>query len=156
MLFRSVTIEEIAEENTEYLNVEFNETLPYVLEQGSSMNVTISPMTATKAQVTTKVNIVSSVGTQSVNVTVDDSWLNIDENTANFEIYPNPTNDKFVVKGDNINEVEVYNLCGQKVLSVKTDSQNVNVNMSDFATGVYMVKITDNNGSSTVKKVVKR
>ena len=152
----AVTIEEIAEENTEYLNVEFNETLPYVLEQGSSMNVTISPLTSDRALVTTKVNIVSSVGIQSVNVTVDDSWLNIDENTANFEIYPNPTNDKFVVKGDNINEVEVYNLCGQKVLSVKTDSQNVNVNMSDFATGVYMVKITDNNGSSTVKKVVKR
>jgi hypothetical protein len=59
------------------------------------------------------------------------------------------------VSGANINMVEVYNLCGQKVASVN-GSQNVNIDMSVLESGVYMVKVIENNGNSTVNKVVKR
>ena len=52
--------------------------------------------------------------------------------------------------------VEVYNLCGQKVMEVEANSSAVNVNMSELKSGVYMVKIVDNNGNATVNKVVKR
>lgn len=79
----------------------------------------------------------------------------IENQPAKYEIYPNPTNGNIVVKGENINEVEVYNLCGQKVLSVKGE-QNVNVDLSSFVSGVYMVKVVDNNGEVTVNKVVKK
>lgn len=79
------------------------------------------------------------------------------ENQENvYNIYPNPTNSNITICGDEINMVEVYNICGQKVMSVKANSNNVNVNMSELTTGVYMVKIIDNNGNSTVNKVVKR
>ena len=71
-------------------------------------------------------------------------------------IYPNPTNGDITVYGENINMVEVYNLCGQKVMSIETNSNNVNVNMSALTTGIYMVKVVDNNGNATVNKVVKR
>ena len=79
----------------------------------------------------------------------------IENQPAKYDIYPNPTNGNIVVKGENINEVEVYNLCGQKVLSVKGE-QNVNVDLSSFVSGVYMVKVVDNNGEVTVNKVVKK
>ena len=82
--------------------------------------------------------------------------VSVDENQeARYEIYPNPTNGHIVVKGNNINIVEVYNLCGQKMMSV-TGTQNMNINMSSLTSGVYMVKIVDNNGNATVNKVVKR
>lgn len=79
------------------------------------------------------------------------------ENQENaYNIYPNPTNGNITVYGEDINMVEVYNLCGQKVMAVEANSSNVNVNMSTLTTGVYMVRIVDVNGNATVNKVVKR
>ena len=155
----AVTISEIAENpETEYLAIEFEGliVLPYTLEPSESMQVNIAPNIIDRAQVTTFINIVSTVGTQSVNVTVDSSWYDgVEENSSSHEIYPNPTNGNIMVSGANINQVEVYNLCGQKVLSVNGE-QNVNVDMSTLESGVYMVKVIDNNGNATVNKVVKR
>lgn len=152
-----VTINEITEDGTHYLIINTSETLPYVLTQGSGMDVTFTPVAAYRELVTTNVNIVSTIGTQTVSVTVDNSWTGVDENgDTSYEIYPNPTNGNIMVKGDNINKVEVYNLCGQKVMSVKANSNNVNVEMSALTTGVYMVKVIDNDGNATVNKVVKR
>ena len=155
----AVTISEIAENpETEYLAIEFEGliVLPYTLEPGESMQVNIAPYIIDRAQVSTFINIVSTVGTQSVNVTVDSSWYDgVAENSSSYEIYPNPTNGNIMVSGANINQVEVYNLCGQKVLSVN-GSQNVNVDMSNLTSGIYMVKVVDNNGNETVNKVVKK
>lgn len=79
------------------------------------------------------------------------------ENQENaYNIYPNPTNGNITVSGDNISLVEVYNICGQKVISLETKTSSVNVNMSELTAGVYMVKIVDNNGNATVNKIVKR
>ncbi len=79
------------------------------------------------------------------------------ENQENaYNIYPNPTNGNITVYGEGINMVEIYNLCGQKVMAVEANSSNVNVNMSTLTTGVYMVRIVDVNGNATVNKVVKR
>ena len=79
-----------------------------------------------------------------------------ENNEKAFNIYPNPTNGDITVCGESINLVEVYNICGQKVLSIETNSSSVNVNMSELTAGVYMVKVVDNNGNATVNKVVKR
>ena len=155
-----VTINEIAENpETNYLALEIEGliVLPYTLEVGESMQVNIAQWYFdAKEQVTTFINIVSTVGTQSVNVTVDSSWYDgMEEAGSSYEIYPNPTNGNIMVSGANINMVEVYNLCGQKVVSVN-GSQNVNVDMSSLESGVYMVKVIEVNGNSTVNKVVKR
>lgn len=155
-----VTISEIAENpETNYLALEIEGliVLPYTLEVGESMQVNIAPWQFdAKEQVTTFINIVSTVGTQSVNVTVDSSWYDgMEEAGSSYEIYPNPTNGNIMVSGENINMVEVYNLCGQKVVSVN-GSQNVNVDMSSLESGVYMVKVIEVNGNSTVNKIVKR
>jgi hypothetical protein len=152
-----VTISEIAEIESNYLNIEFDETLPFVLPQGGSMEVAITPDNiVAKENFDVALNIVSTVGTQYVIITLDSSWYDgIAENGSSYEIYPNPTNGNITVSGANINMVEVYNLCGQKVLSVN-GSQNVNIDMSVLESGVYMVKVIENNGNSTVNKVVKR
>ncbi|MBO7073520.1 MAG: T9SS type A sorting domain-containing protein [Bacteroidales bacterium] len=155
-----VTISEIAENpETNYLAIEFEGliVLPYTLEVGESMQVNIAPWQFdAKEQVETFIGIVSTVGTQTVKVTVDSSWYDgMEEAGSSYEIYPNPTNGNIMVSGANINMVEVYNLCGQKVVSVN-GAQNVNVDMSALESGVYMVKVIEVNGNSTVNKVVKR
>ena len=152
-----VTISEIAPVGSDYapIALELSEALPTVLTPGSSMEVNIAYI-GYREIVTTDIDIVSSLGTMTVTVTYDNT-LGIEDNVANsYTIYPNPTNGNIVVNGENIDMVEVYNLCGQKVLSVEANSNDVNVNMSTLTSGVYMVRIVDNNGNATVNKVVKR
>ena len=79
-----------------------------------------------------------------------------ENNATAFDIYPNPTNGNITVCGNDINEVEVYNICGQKIMTVEANSNTVNVNMSELTAGVYMVRIVDEYGNATVNKVVKR
>ena len=157
-----VTITEIAENTeTNYLIIELEGSTPLPLEllPGNSITVNVTPIVAPadmRSMVTTFINVVSNLGTQTVNVELDPAWYDgVDENSCSYEIYPNPTNGNIMVSGNNINKVEVYNLCGQKVLTVN-GSQNVNVDMSTLTSGVYMVKVVDNNGNATVNKVVKR
>ena len=69
------------------------------------------------------------------------------------EIYPNPVQNVLNINVDNaIKSVEVFTLQGQKVLN-STSNQ---VDMSSLNSGIYLVKITDENNSIATKKVVKR
>ena len=69
------------------------------------------------------------------------------------EIYPNPVQDVLNINVDNaIKSVEVFTLQGQKILN----STSNEVDMSSLNSGVYLVKITDENNSMTTQKIVKR
>ncbi|MFC6267391.1 T9SS type A sorting domain-containing protein [Frigoriflavimonas asaccharolytica] len=70
-----------------------------------------------------------------------------------FTIYPNPVSDFLNIKADfQIDTVEIYNLVGQKILIGKSSGLNV----SKLKVGVYVLKITKNNGEVAMKKFIKR
>ena len=151
----AVTIDEIAENpETEYLVLEFGTVaLPYTLEVGESMEVIVSPNYYGRGLVTTFVNVVSSLGTQTVDVTVDSSWYDgVVESNDNCTIYPNPTTGNFTVESTNVALVEVYNLVGQKVFEAQ--GQVVNVNASSWDKGVYLVNVKYQNGSVKTQKLM--
>lgn len=73
----------------------------------------------------------------------------------NFSMYPNPVTDVLnvdSVNGLNANEIRVMDLTG-KVLKVQKDASSVNV--SDLATGTYLIEITTNEGKATSKFIKK-
>jgi pimeloyl-ACP methyl ester carboxylesterase len=79
--------------------------------------------------------------------------LSIDDNLVDntFSIYPNPTNSKVNIKSQSkFEEVEIYNVLGQKVLS-KTISENQEIDMSSLTSGTYFLKLKNENLSKTVK-----
>lgn len=71
-------------------------------------------------------------------------------------VYPNPaTNVVNVANAGIINNVSLADLNGRTVKSVKVGSlENAQVNISDLASGVYMMTISSDKGTST-KKIVK-
>jgi len=71
--------------------------------------------------------------------------------TNDIQIFPNPANNVFHVRGDNISEIEILNLAG--VLVLKNNS-TTHIDMSNFKNGIYLVKIKQGN-TSVVKKLVK-
>lgn len=72
-------------------------------------------------------------------------------------IFPNPANNVLNINASsNINRIEVYNMMGQMVGSYDANDMNTQINTSNFANGVYTVKIDTENGTSTQKFTVAR
>lgn len=73
-------------------------------------------------------------------------------------IYPNPvTNGKvfvYITTQKNLSKkIEVYNVLGKRIYSIDLSGKELNI--SQFSTGVYILKITENNISETRKLVIK-
>lgn len=81
--------------------------------------------------------------------------------TNNFEdnkvsLYPNPTNTGFVTISSTTNEVmnvQVFDILGKEVKNEVITNNTLDV--SSLTTGMYLVKITQNNASSTKKLVIR-
>jgi hypothetical protein len=75
----------------------------------------------------------------------------------NVTISPNPATSNFTVDlgAAGKSNVEMFNLVGQKVYSNSTNDASITVNVSDFKSGVYMLKINQNGQVYTSKVVVK-
>ncbi|MBR6491595.1 MAG: T9SS type A sorting domain-containing protein, partial [Bacteroidales bacterium] len=66
-------------------------------------------------------------------------------------VYPNPAMEKVTIEGIEAAEVQVYNAIGQVVKTVRGTNE---VDLSGLAEGVYLVRITDENGKSHAVRVV--
>lgn len=85
-----------------------------------------------------------------------DLALGVDEISKNISIYPNPTTDAVYISDDiasTIKSIDIYQYDGKLIKSVS--SQFESVSLSGFQNGIYMMKLTMDNGSSTTKKIVK-
>ena len=75
---------------------------------------------------------------------------------AQVSIHPNPTTSLVNIGGLNGNEiVVVYDLQGKKMLEIKATSQNISLDFSSFASGVYTIQIVQNN-KIVSEKVMKK
>ncbi len=73
----------------------------------------------------------------------------------NFIVYPNPANTTITIKGDNIEneEVEMYNMLGQKVLQRSLVANESVIDISGLTNGVYSLYFVK---SKTSQKIIKQ
>ena len=72
-------------------------------------------------------------------------------NNFKFNLYPNPASDILNIEfNEAIKSVEIYSLQGQKVL----ETNQTEINISNLASGMYIVKVQDLNGSFATKKLI--
>lgn len=91
-----------------------------------------------------KINSTNSLGVKSVE---------IDGGTS---VYPNPVKDQLYVKSANdIVELHVFNMVGQKIYSQKNSVKNPQLNVSALAKGNYILQMIDKNGNSTSTRFIK-
>ena len=87
---------------------------------------------------------------------VIEGTLGISDNSSlEMSLYPNPTNQNYVTIETPISgskEIEVFELLGKKVIDVNSSSNQLDV--SQLNSGVYMVRVTIENQSSTTKLIV--
>ena len=68
----------------------------------------------------------------------------------NITLYPNPVNDKLTIEAEaTLGTVEIYNLMGALVYSQKGCTNKVEINTSDLQSGIYFIRMTNDNASET-------
>ena len=91
------------------------------------------------------------------NIVIQDAVLSLDDNIIEgFSLYPNPVNDRLHLNAiDAINNISIYNLLGQEVMSSRPEVSNTEVDMSNLPTGMYIVKVKVGEQLGTYKVVKK-
>ena len=91
--------------------------------------------------------------------TTDDDLLRIEETSHAILVhfYPNPTSDKVYVELTEMPiRCQILNLTGNVVQETSIASPRFELDLSHFFSGLYLIKVTMADGTSTYEKVVKR
>ncbi|MEG2070599.1 MAG: T9SS type A sorting domain-containing protein [Bacteroidales bacterium] len=72
-------------------------------------------------------------------------------------VRPNPASDNFVVElaGEGTAQIELYNLLGQNVYNESVNQTSATISVNGLKSGIYMLKVVQNNKVYTSKVVVK-
>ncbi len=75
--------------------------------------------------------------------------------SVDFNVYPNPTTDKWNIKtnGQDITSVRVFDMLGKNVMSVTPNSNSVTLDADALPSGLYFARLTSESGTKTVKLV---
>jgi len=83
--------------------------------------------------------------------------VELTENNKTINVYPNPVTNKIFIKNSLINKneiISIYNVQGQLLLKQPMQQEKIEINISGFAKGVYVLKIESEEGIA-VKRIVK-
>lgn len=88
-------------------------------------------------------------------------FSNIALGLADFEVskikmYPNPTANNFTIEAaNNMENVSVYNLLGQEMVSANPNLDRITLDISNFQEGVYILKVTIG-GKVSTSRIIKK
>ena len=70
--------------------------------------------------------------------------------------YPNPTSGLINVVAENyiIDKLEVYNVLGERLKLINTSDSQLQIDLSEYTSGIYFVKITS--GEETTTQLINR
>lgn len=70
------------------------------------------------------------------------------------KIYPNPSNEKVMVEGNQIKNIVVFNMMGQIVENIDVINAKTVINTAKLEAGVYFMKLTTNDENTITKRFV--
>ncbi len=85
--------------------------------------------------------------------TTSNLGINEVKKELNASIFPNPVKDILNIQFDGkLKSVEIYNTQGQKLIT----SAQKQINISSLSSGVYLIRVEDNENRTTTKKIIKK
>ena len=93
---------------------------------------------------------------ESEMATVDFVWTldAVNDNAIVTALYPNPTNSDVTIKAAGMNHITVVNALGQVMYDADVDADELQLNLGQYNAGIYMVRISTENGVSTQRVIV--
>ena len=81
--------------------------------------------------------------------------INEIKNPFLFTASPNPSSGIFTItSSEKINSIEIFDVLGNKIENLKIKNEPTEINISKKAKGIYFVKIVDEKGNFSVKKII--
>ena len=77
----------------------------------------------------------------------------IGENSIAAKVYPNPTKGEVMVESEGMSHIRIVNAYGQTVYNAKAEGEQVRIDLSGMAKGIYMMHI-EAEGGHAVRKIV--
>ena len=77
---------------------------------------------------------------------------NVNEYSINAKIYPNPTNGIINIEAEGLQRLTVMNTLGQTLYDHKVNSDNAQINMTQFGMGSYLIRIHTESGT-TIQRI---
>ena len=120
-------------------------------------NTIPGPFTSTHASGALTVVFMSDGSIQNSGWTADVTCGEIgipDGEILGFVYYPNPVVNILNIQADTtIDRVEIYNVLGQTVLNQNIGATSAQLNVGDFASGVYLMKVTSEGNTGTYQVI---
>ncbi len=82
-----------------------------------------------------------------------------DSFSVNFTLFPNPITNEFFISINNVSEkvsVTIYNMLGEIILTKKNYKSNTSIDVRNLNSGIYFISITDKNGNTSIKRLIKK
>jgi len=163
-------------------SVRLNKTaISLLLNQTEQLIATIEPENATNQQVNwsssdetivkvSETGLVTALqsGTATITVTTEDGNYTAtcdvtvnsssgieNKNTPEIELYPNPAKGFVILKGAGGMDISIYTSIGHKMYEKNNLNNEEMIAISPWAQGIYLVRITDKEKTTIVKKLVK-
>jgi Endonuclease I len=137
-------------------NMPFQQTMQ--IQSGSTYKASFSipQLTALYFKVTATDN---QGGITSSTPTMVTLYTGIDATAAEkIEIYPNPAHQQFFVSSNSNSPINigVYDLTGKKIIERKNQRSNQSIDISALTNGIYLIRISSENGMVTKKLTVSK
>ncbi len=85
-------------------------------------------------------------GFNTLAINVKNSF-DVSENNINAKLYPNPTTDNITIEAAGMQHITVMNAMRQVVVDIDLDTDSMSIDMTQFGSGIYVVRIQTTNGS---------
>jgi hypothetical protein len=88
--------------------------------------------------------------------TVSPTSLSLIEQSS-FEVFPNPISETFNIRFEKISDylIDVADLTGKIIYSTKFNGQQLQINSGDWATGIYLLTVSSDNGKRETVKIIR-
>lgn len=74
---------------------------------------------------------------------------------SDISLFPNPAKDHIIIKGEDLERIEIFNATGQlsEIVILRDQSENT-VNLASYAPGLYLFKIYGKDGKAVIRNVM--
>lgn len=96
----------------------------------------------------------NTVYIDNIYFTTSDVLSNDEFTISDFSVSPNPTGDVWNLSGNTIiDQIQVFDLLGKRVFESKPNQTDVEINATKLKSGLYLARISSQNGTKTIKLV---
>jgi len=126
----------------------------------SNLGCTDAPLLAPNTPAQTATLYAYTTCTTNVVMNCNSSSVGMNELTHNSvisEVYPNPSENDMTIVFENSNsthKIELYDITGKIISSYSTEDSKFKISKNNLASGLYFLKVSNNQGESTTQKVI--